>query len=60
MNENDVTPATPGQPGAVHPASNPADIAMSALLMLATGLGLTWFARSAVLAESACHSSVKR
>lgn len=23
MNENDVTPTTPGQPGAVHPASNP-------------------------------------
>ncbi|MBX0301910.1 bifunctional diguanylate cyclase/phosphodiesterase [Cryobacterium sp. 1639] len=37
---------------AVHPASNPADVAMSALLMLATGLGLTWFARSAVLAET--------
>jgi diguanylate cyclase (GGDEF)-like protein len=37
---------------AVHPAARPADVAMSALLMLATGLGLTWFARSALLAET--------
>lgn len=37
---------------ALHPGANPADVAMSSLLMLATGLGLTWFARSAVLAET--------
>ncbi|WEO77666.1 bifunctional diguanylate cyclase/phosphodiesterase [Cryobacterium sp. SO2] len=37
---------------AVHPGAAPADVAMSALLMLATGLGLTWFARSALLAET--------
>jgi diguanylate cyclase (GGDEF)-like protein len=37
---------------AVHPGARPADVAMSALLMLATGLGLTWFARSALLAET--------
>jgi len=37
---------------ALHPGTNPADVAMSSLLMLATGLGLTWFARSALLAET--------
>jgi diguanylate cyclase (GGDEF)-like protein len=37
---------------ALHPGTNQADVAMSSLLMLATGLGLTWFARSAVLAET--------
>lgn len=37
---------------AVHPNASPADVAMSALLMLATGVGLTWFARSALLAET--------
>lgn len=37
---------------AMHPNASPADVAMSALLMLATGLGLTWFARSALLAET--------
>ena len=37
---------------AVHPGASPADVAMSSLLMLATGLGLTWFARSALLAET--------
>jgi len=37
---------------AVQPGANPADVAMSSLLMLATGLGLTWFARSALLAET--------
>jgi diguanylate cyclase (GGDEF)-like protein len=37
---------------AVHPGARPADVAMSALLMLSTGLGLTWFARSALLAET--------
>ena len=37
---------------ALHPGTHPADVAMSSLLMLATGLGLTWFARSALLAET--------
>ncbi|MGO4785289.1 putative bifunctional diguanylate cyclase/phosphodiesterase [Cryobacterium sp. W22_MBD10_FK3] len=37
---------------AIHPNANPADVAMSSLLMLSTGLGLTWFARSALLAET--------
>ena len=37
---------------AVHPGTNPADVAMSSLLMLATGMGLTWFARSALTAET--------
>jgi diguanylate cyclase (GGDEF)-like protein len=37
---------------AAQPGANPADVAMSSLLMLATGLGLTWFARSALLAET--------
>jgi EAL domain-containing protein (putative c-di-GMP-specific phosphodiesterase class I)/GGDEF domain-containing protein len=37
---------------ALHPDARPADVAMAALLMLATGLGLTWFARSAQLAET--------
>ncbi|POH60894.1 hypothetical protein C3B61_18875 [Cryobacterium zongtaii] len=37
---------------AVQPGADPADVAMSSLLMLATGLGLTWFARSALLAET--------
>ena len=37
---------------AVSPGTAPADVAMAALLMLATGLGLTWFARSALLAET--------
>ncbi|TFC05153.1 GGDEF domain-containing protein [Cryobacterium adonitolivorans] len=37
---------------ALHSGSNPADVAMSSLLMLSTGLGLTWFARSALLAET--------
>ncbi|MGY4859116.1 putative bifunctional diguanylate cyclase/phosphodiesterase [Cryobacterium sp. AP23] len=37
---------------ALHPGARPADVAMSAMLMLATGLGLTWFARSALLAET--------
>ncbi|QYF73507.1 bifunctional diguanylate cyclase/phosphodiesterase [Cryobacterium sp. PAMC25264] len=37
---------------AVSPGTAPADVAMATLLMLATGLGLTWFARSALLAET--------
>jgi diguanylate cyclase (GGDEF)-like protein len=37
---------------AVQPGTDAPDVAMSALLMLATGLGLTWFARSALLAET--------
>jgi diguanylate cyclase (GGDEF)-like protein len=37
---------------AIDPGARPADVAMSALLMLATGLGLSWFARSALLAET--------
>lgn len=37
---------------ALHPGADPADVAMSSLLMLALGLGLTWFARSALLAET--------
>ncbi|ANP71173.1 putative bifunctional diguanylate cyclase/phosphodiesterase [Cryobacterium arcticum] len=37
---------------ALSPGTAPADVAMAALLMLATGLGLTWFARSALLAET--------
>ncbi|WP_104162977.1 bifunctional diguanylate cyclase/phosphodiesterase [Cryobacterium sp. N22] len=37
---------------AFHPGANPADVAMTTLLMLATGLGLSWFARSALLAET--------
>jgi diguanylate cyclase (GGDEF)-like protein len=37
---------------AVHPGSTAADVAMSSLLMLATGMGLTWFARSALTAET--------
>ncbi|TFD83727.1 GGDEF domain-containing protein [Cryobacterium lactosi] len=37
---------------AVHPGTHAADVAMSSLLMLATGLGLSWFARSALLAET--------
>ncbi|POH70371.1 hypothetical protein C3B59_04650 [Cryobacterium zongtaii] len=37
---------------ALHPGADPADVAMTSLLMLATGLGLSWFARSALLAET--------
>jgi diguanylate cyclase (GGDEF)-like protein len=37
---------------AIDPGTRPADVAMSALLMLATGFGLSWFARSALLAET--------
>jgi diguanylate cyclase (GGDEF)-like protein len=37
---------------AVYSGADPADVALFALLMLATGLGLSWFARSALLAET--------